>query len=488
MERCAAPAPSASLDELERRITTLAAHLHAGNYRLLCLIAEFDRRKGWNQWGVHSCAHWLNWKCGIGMIAAREKVRVARSLESFPRIGAAFRRGEVSYSKVRAMTRVATPENEAYLLHIARHATAAHVERLVSGYRRVQRSAERRRADAVHEARALTFRHDDDGALVLEARLPPEMGAVVLDALAAAGEALYRRRRAFSENGRGDDSAESPPGPAEELPRDPDTPWWARDVHERQPRAARRADALVLMAESLLAHGAASRPAGERHQVVLHVDAEVLADPGSPGRSEIQQGPALAADTARRLACDAGVVRIVEDGDGRPLDVGRRTRSIPPAIRRALRARDGGCRFPGCTARHFVEGHHVEHWADGGTTGLGNLVQLCRFHHRLVHEGGFGVQVTGDQRFTFTRPDGRIIEPVPVMKAEDDSAESSRDIEALNRTQGLDIDHRTCASLWDGTPLDADLAVEHLLMKDGAYLLDEGARYPAHFPRPQQDE
>jgi hypothetical protein len=491
MEACEAttlPAPSSSVDALEHQITELAAHIHAANHRLLCLIAEFDRRKGWNHWGVLSCAHWLNWKCGIGLIAAREKVRVARSLESFPRISEAFRRGQISYSKVRAMTRVATAENEGYLLQIARHGTASHVERLVSNYRRVQRSAERQRANGLHNARSVTFHHDQDGALVLEARLPPEMGEIVLEGLAAAAEAMYRRRQNISK----DDSAESsvnaglylPPGPAEDIPEDPDAPWWARDLNETQSFSARRADALTLMAESLLESGAGSRAGGERNHIVVHVDADVLADPTSPGRSELENGPAPAGETTRRLACDASVVRLVEDGEGMPLGVGRKTRSIPPAIHRALRARDRGCRFPGCTARHFVEGHHVKHWAHGGETSLANLVQLCHFHHRLVHEGGYGVRTDGDQQFEFNRPDGRIIEPVP----RHDSAESCRDtdIETLNREHDLNIDARTCVTLWDGTVMDHALAVENLLAKDGALQLEHGARYPAHFP-PKRD-
>lgn len=489
------PVPSPSLDALERQITELAAHIHAANYRLLCLIAEFDRRKGWAQWGILSCAHWLNWKCGIGLVAARNKVRVARSLESLPKISEAFRLGHVSYSKVRAMTRVATVENEDYLLRIARHGTAAHVERLVCNYRKVQRSAERQRANAVHEQRGVTFHHDEDGALVIEARLPPETGAIVLDALAAAGEALYVRRREWqaAEEAARDDSAESsrgenpneslylPSGPAEGIAEDPDTPWWMRDANETQSYSARRADAFVLMAESLLANGAASRPAGERNHIVVHVDAEVLANPDAAGRSELEDGPALAGESTRRLACDASVVRIVEDADGMPLDVGRKTRSIPPAIQRALRARDQGCRFPGCTARHFFEGHHVEHWAHGGETSLTNLVQLCHFHHRLVHEGGYEVRSTGQQHFEFARPDGRVIEPVP----RHDSAESSQatDIEALNRAKGLEIDAETCVSLWDGTNMDHAMAVEALLRRDGALHLDpESGRYPAHFP------
>ncbi len=145
-----------------------------------------------------------------------------------------------------------------------------------------------------------------------------------------------------------------PPGPAEGLAEDSGTPWSARDVNEKQSCAALRADALVLMAESLLANGAASRPAGERHHIVVHVDAEVLADPDAAGRSELENGPQLAGESTRRLACDASIVRLTENGAGMPLNIGRKTRSIPPAIHRALRARDQGCRVPGCTARHFV--------------------------------------------------------------------------------------------------------------------------------------
>jgi hypothetical protein len=167
----AALSPSPSLDTLERQITELTANIHAATYRLLCLIAEFDRRHGWAQWGVLSCAHWLNWKCGVGLVAAREKLRVAHCLDHLPAIAEAFRTGEVSYSKVRAMSRVATPENEDYLLQIARHGTANHVERLVSKYRRVQSSAECERANDLHDARYLHFRHDEDGAMLMEVRL-----------------------------------------------------------------------------------------------------------------------------------------------------------------------------------------------------------------------------------------------------------------------------------------------------------------------------
>ena len=372
------------------------------------------------------------------------------------------------------------------------------MERLVCNYRKVQRIAESQRANTLHEQRRVKFHHDDDGALVLEARLPPEAGAIVLEALAAAGEAMTVRRRELDATEQaeaaGNNSAESspnaglylPPGPAEGLADDPGTPWSVRDANENQsysalpPPGAGVADALVLMAESLLANGAASRPAGERHHIVVHVDAEVLADPDAAGRSELENGPQLAGESTRRLACDASIVRLVENGAGMPLNIGRKTRSIPPAIHRALRTRDQGCRFPGCTARHFVEGHHVEHWARGGETSLQNLVQLCHFHHRLVHEGGYGVRVSGNQQFAFTRPDGRPIEALPKNSAElfDDT-----DIETLNREQGLDIDAGTCISPGNGARMDYAMAVEELLHRDGALQLDPATgHYPAHFP------
>ena len=175
-----------STPELEARITELAGHLNAANRRWLALIAEFDRRKGWSDGLTQSCAHWLNWKCGIDMGAAREKVRVSHALEQLPSIGAAMGRGELSYSKVRALTRVACPATEQLLLMIALHGTAHHVETIVRQFRRVQESAEMSREARQQANRGLTYSYDDDGSLVLKARLPAETGAIVLGALEAA--------------------------------------------------------------------------------------------------------------------------------------------------------------------------------------------------------------------------------------------------------------------------------------------------------------
>src|SRR3954470_2447930 len=165
-----------TIDQLANEICTLTGRLNAANYQLLALIAEFDKRKGWSDSMTQSCAHWLNWKCGIAMGAAREKVRVAHALEVLPKISAAMKSGAVSYSKVREITRVSTADNEEYLLMICEHGTASHVERLVRAYRRCNEAEELSREARQQEARAVIFRYDQDGSLVLTCRLPAEAG------------------------------------------------------------------------------------------------------------------------------------------------------------------------------------------------------------------------------------------------------------------------------------------------------------------------
>ena len=199
---------------------------------------------------------------------------------------------------------------------------------------------------------------------------------------------------------------------------------------------------------------------------MVHVDAEVLAA-DAEGRCELDDGPAIAAEVARRLSCDASVVAIVEDGHGNPLDVGRKTRAIPPALRRALRSRDRGCRFPGCTSRRFVDGHHVRHWSRGGETSLANLVSLCRRHHRAVHEGGYAVEPTGDptQPWGFLRrPDGTALSPAaPALPPTTHDA-----IKRCHAALGLDIGPATSVPGWYGERLDLGLAVDALLGSEEA--------------------
>ena len=189
-------APDRTIEQLEDEITTLSAHIGAAEHRLLRAIGEFDARSGWVGFGIASCAHWLNWKCGLSLPAAHEKVRVARALRKLPDISAAMSRGEVSYSKVRALTRVATPANEIALVRLAHQGTASHVEEIVRRYRRVRRADEpKKEAAEAQRARELRYRWDEDGSLVIHARLPAEQGALVIEALEAAAETLRRAAR-----------------------------------------------------------------------------------------------------------------------------------------------------------------------------------------------------------------------------------------------------------------------------------------------------
>lgn len=384
----ASGAAAADTHALGEAIASLAAGIHAATFRLLTLLRAFDEREGWNN-GFVSCAHWLHWRTGIDLGASREKVRVARALAGLPRISWAMEHGELSYAKVRALTRVATAENEAALLDVARCATAAQVERFVRGWRRVDRASEAQDDERRHLARELRTWVDDDGMVVLRGRLTPEAGAVVMRAVEAASDRLFQ------------DARLSPTGDA---------------LSEEVTPAQRSADALVLLAEAALAGDLDRGTAGDRYQVVLHVDgAADGANADAGGVLELHHGvERVSAETSRRLSCDAAVVTMARDGGGDGVGdaVSRRTRTIPAFVRRALAARDRSCRFPGCTSRR-CDVHHIEHWADGGVTHVSNLVLLCRRHHRAVHEGGFDVTTGPGGTLEFWRPDGARLREMP---------------------------------------------------------------------------
>ena len=427
--------PVAEMDRLGNEIAALSAHLDAAGAHLLELIREFDVRKGWNH-GFRTCAHWLSWRVGMDLGAARERVRVARALGSLPQLAGALARGELSYAKVRALTRVAKPEIEERLLAVGRAGTACHVERIVRGWRRVDALAEARETTHRHKSRALHVYQDEDGMVVVRGRLTPEAGAVLMQALAAARETLYQRAR-------GTDAAGSPGDVSAETPS----------------MAQQQADALALLAETALHHDLDPGAAGERYQVVVHVDAEVLADPEAPGQSVLEGGAHVSAETSRRLACDASRVVMRHDADGRIVEVGARTRTIPPAIRRALHHRDRGCRFPGCGVS-FGQGHHIHHWAQGGPTTLSNLAMLCRRHHRSVHEEGYQVERQLDGELRFRRPDGRPLPDVPPPPAiPDDPVQALR---ARNEAAGLHPHARTTCPGWLGKRLDVGWAIDVL--------------------------
>ena len=520
------------LVRLGDQIAELSARIDAAYYELLCQLREFDRRHGWEGW--RSCAHWLNWRTGLDLGAAREKLRVAVALADLNHIAAAMARGQLSYSKVRALTRVATPATEARLLAVALGATASHVERLVRGWRRADRDALPDAEQVLLASRTLSMQVDEDGMVVLRGRLPAEVGAVLLRAVEAALEQVP----ASAEGGEAT-------------------------------TAQRRADALGLVAESALAGGLDPGNSADRFQVTVHVQADTLAareaasearrgcaetrstgpaaaeppatashatplvaaetcehgvrpDPstmsgiasavrpgrcaGSAARSPLREvprcsdgakdpsipGPAavdtahvsaeIAPDTdldaglavieqagglhlgreaARRVGCDAGVVVLRHGVDGEVLDVGRRTRTVPSALRRAVQSRDRNqCQFPGCESRR-CDAHHVEHWADGGATRLQNLLSLCRFHHRAVHETGFRV-VPGDAdgQFRFLRPDGAPLPAEPPVPSW--AGASLAPVDARLAAAGISIGPHTATPEWYGESLDLTAALDVL--------------------------
>ena len=485
--------PRAEMEQLADRIAELAARIQAATYELLVLIHLFDQREGWS--GFTSCAHWLSWRIGLAPGAAREHVRVARALADLPRLSDAMRRGVISYSKVRAVTRVATPETEQTLLDVAMAGTAAHVEQVVRAWRRVDRVAEATDDRRRHASRVLNTWVDDDGMVVIRGRLTPEVGAIVRRALEAA---LDEERRAAATREPGE------PDPVDEAA------GVAPSFGQRQ------ADALGMVAECALAGGLDRGTPGDRYQVVVHVDAATLAEdadvpagtsppahaatghpaggadrrtragkrdlagsgrqmhrsahecpgPGPAAASAvIRRGQAaleeaggihVSAATAERLACDAATVEMHHGPDGQVLGVGRKTRTISPALRRALAARDRQCRFPGCQARR-CDAHHIRHWAHGGTTALDNLVLLCRRHHRAVHEEGFQVTVDPSGAARFVRPDGR---PLPAAPPAPDwtgapLATTAKELAAA----GIDIDGNTATPAWRGERLDLKWAI-----------------------------
>ena len=511
------------LEQLGDRIAELSARIDAATYDLLVLIREFDQQEGWS--GCLSCAKWLTWRTGLAPGAAREHVRVARALGELPKLSDAMRGGRISYSKVRAVTRVATPENEQTLLDVALAGTAEHVERIVRGWRRVDRAAEEAEAEQRDASRSLRTWVDDDGMVVVRGRLTPEVGAVLRRALDAACD---EARRAPASDGGEEPAAVDAAAGGDEAPT----------------LAQRQADAIALLAEAALAGGLDKGTAGDRYQVVLHVDAAALAErrdvpagtsdgaaagsgpralgdvpAGTPGtmsaapvasrdatprtaeaprralrnrapRWRRTGGPCprarpvpsiaaaptappagsqtvldeaggihVSAETARRVTCDAARVTMRHGPGGEILDVGRRTRTVSPALRRALAARDRRCRFPGCGNRR-CDAHHVAHWADGGRTALDNLVLLCRRHHRAVHEEGFRVTLDAAGDAHFQRPDGRPLPAAPPAPAWAGPALGPTNTRLA--TAGTRIDGRTATPAWQGERLDLGWALSVL--------------------------
>ncbi|MEO6715415.1 MAG: DUF222 domain-containing protein [Mycobacteriales bacterium] len=416
--------------ELESALTEWAGHLAAGEATFVDLVGEFDAREAWGGVGVLSCAHWLAWRCSLGANAARERVRVARALRSLPAIRAEFRAGRLSYSQVRALSRVATADTEGKLVDCARHSTATQLERLVAGMRRALRAEETETAARSYAAKTFSYHYADDGTLVFSGRLPGVEGALLVAAVEAAYDEL---------------SADSPPA-------DP------HDVSAETSPPARRADALLLLASTSLATAAVEQGDGDRYRVLVHVNAATLADDGAGERCDIEGGPPLAPETVRRLLCDSRVLAVTDLPDGTQLDAGRTQRFPSRALRRAVKTRDRCCQFPGCTRTKRLIVHHIEPWHRGGPTDLVNLVQLCSYHHHLVHEGGYSLARDPRGAIEVRVPAGWLLPAAPPL-AESTPAR----LASSNEAAGADVSAETLPPHWAGDSLDLNYAVGVLL-------------------------
>jgi uncharacterized protein DUF222/HNH endonuclease len=331
---------------------------------LLGLIAEADRRSLWRGSGARDMAHWLAIRHGISQWKARRWIGAAHALEHLTDLGYALGSGELGIDKVAELARFASFESEAGLITWAKRVSCAAVRRKAD-------LEVRRTIDEVRHAegaRFLNWWHVDDGdRLGLEGELPAAQGAVVVSALQRVADSL-------------------PVMPGEEDPS------YAE---------ARRADALVSLCSNRIAEDADP----DRATVVVHARLGDVV--GTHGSAEIEGGGRLHPETVRRLLCDARIQTVLEDDRGEPVRLGRVSREPSPAMMRQLRYRDGECRFPGCGSRRFVQAHHVVWWGDGGSTDLDNLVLVCSFHHRLVHEHGWRIERDEDGAVRWLGPPDR---------------------------------------------------------------------------------
>jgi hypothetical protein len=446
------------LERLEAQICELAGHLTAATCRFLVLLADFDARRGWASWEMNSCAQWLSWKCQMSSGAAREHVRVARALQDLPVIRAEFAAARLSYAKVRALTRIATPANERGLAEIARPMTGNQLERFARAHRQVTHADDA----AARVRRRLAWRFEEDGSLAGSFRLPPLAGAVLLKALRAAAEDPERP------------GGEPDAGVSAETPA-ANTPVVAT--------SSALADALVAVAEAFLADKITAADDPEVYQVIVHVGTDALpaaaggegegdaavpaqptgvsaetptgtepvpGHPADPARRHVEDGPALSVSTAQMLTCTAALSWMRHDRGGTVLDLGRRRRRPKATLRRAARERDKcRCRFPGCESRR-VDLHHIQYWSNGGRTRLDNLVSLCKYHHMLVHERGYLIAAARDGTFTFYRPDGAAIPASPPLPRPDGRIGDCHDAE---------ITPETIIPPWYGERLDLDYAI-----------------------------
>lgn len=456
-------------------------------------MAAFDARQGWAGWNVRSCPQWLSWRCGLDLRTAREHLRVARRLSVLPQLQAAFDAGRLSYSKVRAISRVAVPENEAGLVEGALHATASQIDRLTRGMRTATELPSPGGGPTIAPPRlGVRWRWDEHGCLVLWGRLEADEGARLL---AGATRAHSLRDQAHSDadpsdptpNGREGDARRHGPAeppsdhlqvlataPADLAPglvamaeiacAEVEAPIFAAAaevwVHVEaatlaaadapsQQRAAETVAAVERMPESPAAQAGSRTTLEDRHGPAR---AQPAPDPDSarstrPAR--LDDGPALDEAVLSMLACNAWLRRAVRGADDRITNLGRRLRRPSRRQYAALFVRDRGCAVPGCTRNRFLHAHHVIAWSHGGATSLDNLILLCGDHHRGLHRAEFDVRALGREQFQFIGPHGaRYPAAPPVRGAQQDLAD-----------RFPSVGPGTIQSDWQGDPLDLEWAV-----------------------------
>src|SRR5690348_3342789 len=490
--------PVVPLERLEAQICELAGHLAAATCRFLVLLADFDARRGWASWEMNSCAQWLSWKCQLSSGTAREHVRVARALRDLPVIRSQFAAAALSYAKVRALTRIATAATEAGLAELAGPMTANQLERFARAHLQVSAADDA----SARVRRRLAWRFEEDGSLSGTFRLPPLQGAVLLKALRAdradrpAGPpaGVSAETPAVMET----PAATATPGTADALAADASAAGAA--AADGPPAASAPvvrtssdlADGLVAIAESFLAGKVAGADDPEVYQVVVHAGTDVLAGPAAPGtapnvsaetspaadagvsaetppppapaparvrvpgdpadpaRCHVEDGPAISVTTAQMLTCTAALSWMRHADAGQILALGRRRRKPSSAIRRAARERDHcRCQYPGCESRR-VDLHHIQHWVNGGRTDLDNLISLCPYHHKVVHDCGYLIAASPPGGFTFYRPDGTPLPVCPPLPEPDGSIDAAHDAE---------ITPDTIVPPWYGERLDLDYAI-----------------------------
>jgi hypothetical protein len=443
------------LERVEARLCELAGHLTAATCQFLLLVADFDERQGWASWQLPSCAAWLSWKCQVAPGTAREQVRVARSITQYPLIRREFAAGRMSYAKVRALTRIVTPATEADLVEMATPMTAGQLERFAQAHRRVSTAVDR----GSRPARKLTWCPAGDLDYQFRAVLPAEAAAVIFQALRAARDDLEHPHEDHDQ-GDHDHAGDGGVSARLDLMHRKDAESGISFTGEQPPPAemepaADLADALVQICADYLSTRAATADNPDTYQVIIHagtraltgtepppsatptpspeparVSAETPAPPAKatradppalpfwhpahPDRAHLDDGPAISPATLALIACNATISTMVHELSGAITDVGRRTRKVPPALRRALRERDHGrCRYPGCDSRR-TDAHHIRHWANGGPTNLANLISLCKRHHHIVHDQGHAIAAT-PTGFAFYTKDGTAIPGCPQL-------------------------------------------------------------------------